>query len=267
MQEVSIMPTPGSLTIGILTLNEEKRVSNCLRSAVFADQIVVVDSGSQDSTCEIASAMGAEVYEYTDWQGFGVQRNRLLKHARSEYIFFLDADEEITPNLRDEITTLIATRDFDAAEVEWDVVAFGRPLDRMISSGRMRRLFPTDQLAGFSGAVHEAAVLKPASPRVRRLKHRLLHYTRDSVHGSLQKLAQYTQLGAIKRKEQGKRGGILRGFAAGSTCFFRFYILRLGFLCGGEGFLFCLFVALESFFRYAALKYDSEFLNEYAIRK
>ena len=64
------------LTIGILTLNEEKRIASCINSAKFADQIVVVDSGSKDRTREIAASLGAEVYDYPDWQGFAVQRNR-----------------------------------------------------------------------------------------------------------------------------------------------------------------------------------------------
>jgi glycosyltransferase involved in cell wall biosynthesis len=261
------MPVSGLLTIGVLTLNEAKRIGNCLRSAAFADQIIVVDSGSHDGTREIAASLGAEVYEHSDWKGFAVQRNRLLEYAQGEYIFFLDADEEITPALREEILKLISTKNFDAAEVAWDVVAFGKPLNRMIASGTMRRLFKKDQITGFSGAVHEAAVMNSATPRVRQLKCHLLHYTRDSVYGSLQKLAQYAQLGAAKRFEQGKRGGVLRGIAAGFACFVRFYILRLGFLCGPEGFLFCLMVALESFFRYAALEYDTHLLNEPVLRK
>lgn len=254
------------LTIGILTLNESKRIENCIRSAKFADQIIVVDSGSTDGTQDLARTLGAQVYEYPDWKGFGVQRNRLLEHVCGEYIFFLDADEEITPALRNEILELISADNFDAAEVEWDIVAFGKALTRMVARGSMRRLFKKDQFNGFTGVVHEAALMKSTSPKIYRMNHRLLHYTRDSVHSSLQKLAQYAQLGAVKRLEHGKQGGVLRGLAAGCVCFTRFYVLRLGFLCGGEGFLFCFVVALESFFKYAALKYDEKLLEKTAIR-
>jgi len=82
-----------TLCIAILTLNEARRIEQCIASARFADQIVVVDSGSSDDTVALASAMGAEVHTYADWQGFGEQRNRLLKHCTADYIFFLDADE------------------------------------------------------------------------------------------------------------------------------------------------------------------------------
>lgn len=95
------------LTVAILTLNEEKRIATCIRSASFADQIIVADSGSKDRTREIAQSLGAEVHLYPDWEGFAVQRNRLLSHAKGEYIFFLDADEEFTPELVEEVRAAV----------------------------------------------------------------------------------------------------------------------------------------------------------------
>ena len=86
---------PPRLTVGILTLNEEKRIAACIQSAHFADQILVIDSGSQDKTRDIAAALGAEVFEYADWHGFAVQRNRVLQHAKGEYIFFLDSRRQL----------------------------------------------------------------------------------------------------------------------------------------------------------------------------
>jgi len=76
-----------SLCIGILTLNEEKRIVQCIRSAHFADQILVIDSGSQDQTQALAREAGAEVHDYPDWQGFAEQRNRMLRHCRCDFIF------------------------------------------------------------------------------------------------------------------------------------------------------------------------------------
>ncbi|WP_299513964.1 glycosyltransferase family 2 protein, partial [uncultured Limnohabitans sp.] len=93
-------PNPPRLTIGILTKNEARLIGPCIESAAFADDIIVLDSGSTDNTLEIARSLGAHTFTSEDWQGFAVQRNRLLTHVRSEYIFFLDADEIITPELR-----------------------------------------------------------------------------------------------------------------------------------------------------------------------
>ncbi len=255
------------LTVGILTLNEEKRIESCINSAKFADQILVIDSGSKDKTCEIAAALGAEVYDYPDWQGFAVQRNRVLQHAKGEYIFFLDADEEMPPEMQAEIEAVIASGKDEIWEVQWNQVAFGKPLTLMKSTGGIPRMFKTQSIREFSGVVHEKAEMNGGQQPVKRFKARLFHYSRESIYGSLNKLAQYVQLGAAKRAQAGKTGGVLRGLASGFAIFLRLYVFRRGFLCGAEGFLFCFFIALECFFRYAALKYDVNDLKHLAARK
>jgi hypothetical protein len=151
-------------------------------------------------------------------------------------------------------------------EVLWNQVAYGKPLTRMKSTGGIPRLFRADNLIGYEGLVHEAAVLKDKTVPVYKLKGRLFHYSRETIYGSLQKLAQYAQLGALKRAKRGKTGGVLRGFASALANFLQLYIFRRGFLCGPEGFLFCFFIALECFFRYAMIEYDKGILSESAKR-
>ena len=255
-----------TLCIAILTLNEERRIEQCIRSAQFADQIIVADSGSTDNTVALASAMGAAVHSYPDWQGFGEQRTRLFKHCSSDYIFFLDADEVIPPELEREIADIVRSGANGVWEVLWNQVAYGKPLTRMKSTGGIPRLFRADNLIGYEGLVHEAAVLKDKSVPVFKLKARLFHYSRETIYGSLQKLAQYAQLGALKRAKKGKRGGVLRGSASALANFLQLYVFRRGFLCGPEGFLFCFFIALECFFRYAMIEYDKDMLNKSAKR-
>jgi len=250
-----------TLCIGILTMNEARRIEQCIQSARFADQIVVVDSGSKDDTVAIAQRLGAQVHTHADWQGFAEQRNRLLQYVKSDYIFFLDADEVITPELQAEMQAAVASGQQATWEVLWNQVAYGKALTLMKSTGGVQRMFPTANLERFDGVVHEKAIVRnPATPVV-KFKARLLHYSRETIYGSLQKLAQYAQLGARKRAEKGKRGGVLRGFASALVNFIQLYIFRRGFLCGAEGFLFCFFIALECFFRYAMLHYDREHLG------
>ncbi|MDO8903944.1 glycosyltransferase family 2 protein [Hydrogenophaga sp.] len=245
------------LCVGILTLNEERRIARCIESASFADQIVVIDSGSTDATRDIASRMGAEVHMLPDWQGFAVQRNRMLPLVRCDYFFFLDADEVITDELRREIQQAVASGENAAWKVYWDQVAFGKALSRMAkTAGGVKRLFRTHNVLEFKGVVHEYAQLRDETVPMHVFKGRLLHFSRDTVYESLLKLAQYAQLGARRREQAGKRGGIWRGLGSAATNFVRFYVLRRGFLCGPQGFLFCLVVALECFFRYAILEYD-----------
>jgi glycosyltransferase involved in cell wall biosynthesis len=254
-------PKP-TLCIAILTMNEERRIAQCIQSAHFADQIVVVDSGSQDGTVALAQSLGAQVHSHPDWQGFAEQRNRLIQHCNADYIFFLDADEQIPTELATEIQAAVQSQAQLTWEVLWNQVAYGKPLTLMKSTGGVQRMFPMANLLRFEGLVHEKAILKNPQTPVRKFKHRLWHYSRETVYGSLQKLAQYAQLGAAKRAEKGKRGGVLRGFASALNSFVQLYFFRRGFLCGAEGFLFCFFIALECFFRYAMLHYDRNTLNE-----
>lgn len=244
-----------TLGVVVLTLNEAQRIEACLRSAAFADQIVVVDSGSTDDTRDRATQMGAEVHVHAHWEGFAVQRTRGLAHLRTDYVFYLDADEEISPGLQAEIVRAVASGEDAAWRVWWDEVAFGRALTRMKPRGGIQRLFRLSTLERFEGVVHEAPVLRHAVP-VRAFRQRLLHHSRPTVYGSLRKLAQYVQLGAAKRSAQGKKGGVWRGLVMGGVVFLRVYLFQRAFLCGGPGFLYSQFIALETFFRYAALRYD-----------
>jgi glycosyltransferase involved in cell wall biosynthesis len=255
------MSQPPSLLVGVLTLNEASRIAQCIESAQFADRIVVVDSGSEDATVDIAEQLGAEVYVYPDWQGFAVQRNRLLSHCHEDYVFFLDADEVITSSLQTEIETVVQRRSVGVWEIVWDQVVFGQPLSRMRETSGLPRLFEAKNIVGYEGVVHERAILRDASVPVYRFKSRLLHYSRDTIYGSIQKLAQYARLGATKRALLGRKGGVMRGFASAFASFLKLYIVRRGFLCGGAGFLYCLFVGLECFFRYVMIDYDRDHLE------
>ncbi len=261
LQDGGFATRPPSLTVAVLTLNEGHRIAACLESAAFADQIVVVDSGSTDHTVREAQRLGAEVHVHPDWQGFAMQRNRLLSYARGDYVFFLDADEVMSPEFRAELQAIVASDERAVWKIRWRMVAFGHALKHLRATSSIERLFRRDMLREYIGVVHEEALLtEPHAPR-HVMREPLLHHSRETVRGSLEKLTQYAILGAAKRAELGQRGGVLRGLASGTSMFIRLYVLRLGCLCGGAGFLYCLFVALEAFFRYAALKYDREQLT------
>lgn len=255
-------PSP-TLAIGILTKNEARLIGRCIESALFADEVIVLDSGSSDNTLDIAQKLGAKTFTSPDWQGFAVQRNRLLEQVNSDYIFFLDADEVITPELKAEIQGIVHSGATGVWKVRWTVVAYGHVLKHFKSNASMERLFPTALLDHYKGVVHEEAVLRGSGHVPRSvMKHRLLHHSRQSIRASLEKLTQYAMLGAVKRYAAGKQGGIGRGTLSALSSFLKTYIFQRGFLDGGPGFLYCYFVALECFFRYVALEYDRELLTE-----
>ena len=246
-----------TLTIGILTLNEAQHLERCIHSARFANQIIIIDSGSTDDTQAIAQKFGVEFHTYSDWQGFAEQRNRLLKYVTTDYIFFLDADEVISNELAEEIKKAMLNN-MDVGKIIWLEVAFGRPLKHFKSTHGVTRLFKRSSLSHLEGLVHEDYVLTSPTPKELVFKNTLLHYSRETVIACLKKLTQYVQLGAAKRIQAGKRGGILKGAGSALVLFFKLYIVRRGFTGGGAGFLFCFFVALECFFRYAAMEYDND---------
>ena len=104
------------LSIVIITKNEEKFIFDALKSAVFADEVLILDSGSEDQTCNIAKKMGARV-EQQAWLGFGAQKNKAVELADNDWVFVLDADERITPELQDEIISTLKNPQFDGYRI------------------------------------------------------------------------------------------------------------------------------------------------------
>jgi glycosyltransferase involved in cell wall biosynthesis len=259
-------PTGPRLTISILAKNEVAHIERCVRSAAFADEVVVIDNGSQDNTVALARACGAQVHVYPDWQGFAAQRNHQLAHAQGQYLLLLDADEEIMPPLRDEILATIAQGSQAVYGLHTLEVAFGKELSYAAPRKATYRFFKRELLQGFEGIVHEKPVFTGEVLMGGFFKNRVKHFSRTSVQGSLKKLAQYAMLGASKRSGAQKAGGVLRGLLSGGAAFVQTYIFKRGFTGGGAGFLFCLFIALEAFFRYAALYYDQPAATDHAER-
>lgn len=250
------MQTLHSLCIAILALNEASTISNCLNSARFADQILVIDSGSTDPTTSIAESLGAEVYHHPDWQGFAIQRNRALNYCKCDYIFFLDCDEVIPQKLADEIRVAVGQGAINRGLIRWEDYVFGKRLHGIHQTKGIARLFKLSDLAGFEGQVHEGAILR-AAPQTLLFQTRLIHHSRRSIHQSLLKLAQYSQLAAIKLRNSKSHLGVATGLIHAVPRFLNLYLVKLSFLSGAEGFLYSLLVALEVFFKYCAAHYDS----------
>jgi glycosyltransferase involved in cell wall biosynthesis len=222
----------------------------------FADEIVVLDSGSTDGTVEVARRYTDQVQVSSDWPGFGPQKNRVLDLATGDWVLSLDADERVTPALAAEIQAVIATPEFDMYELPRLSSFCGRS---MRHSGwwpdYVPRLFRRGSARFSDDLVHERLVFQGASGR---LKAPLLHDSFRTLDEVLGKINHYSSAGAEQALARGKRGSLGKAVGHGIWAFLRTYLLRAGFLDGREGFMLAVSSAEAVYYRYAKLMYLQE---------
>jgi glycosyltransferase involved in cell wall biosynthesis len=240
-----------SLSVIVITHNEAHNIEACLRCVAFADEVVVLDSGSTDGTVELARALGARVSVSTDWPGFGLQKNRALALATSDWVLSVDADERVTPELQAQIQAALKTPGFD-------VYAFPRLSSYcgqfMRHSGwypdRVTRLFRRHAAQFSDDLVHERLV---ASSPVGQLTADLLHESFLSLESVLDKANRYSTAGALVSHGKGKTGSLGKAIGHGLWAFIRTYFLRRGFLDGRMGLVLAISNAEGTYYRYLKL--------------
>lgn len=240
------------LSVIVITKNEEPRIRRCLESVAWADEIVVVDSGSQDGTVAICRELGANVRVTGDWPGFGPQKNRALDIATGDWILSMDADEWVTEELRDELQA--AVRDAGSQ------VAFRLPRLSSYCGRSMRhsgwwpdyvtRLFKRGHARFSDDLVHERLQVDGS---IGTLKQPLRHETIRSLEQVLEKVNAYSSYGAENMWRSGRRGSLGSALWHGGWAFFRTYVLRAGFLDGREGFMLAVSNAEGTYYRYVKL--------------
>ncbi|MGV8804348.1 MAG: glycosyltransferase family 2 protein [Polaromonas sp.] len=240
-----------SLSVTVITQNEAHNIEACLRSVSFADEIIVLDSGSTDQTVQIARSLGARVSTSADWQGFGVQKNRALSLATSDWVLSLDADERVPDALQAEIRAVLQAAQFD-------VYAFPRLSSYcgqfIHHSGwypdRVTRLFRR-QAARFSDdLVHEKLITECP---VGQLRTPLLHESFRSLESVLDKVNRYSTAGAQSLFAKGKSASLGKAIGHGLWAFVRTYFLRRGFLDGRMGLVLAISNAEGTYYRYLKL--------------
>lgn len=234
------------LSVVIITKNEAHCIGDCLRAVAFADEVIVLDSGSTDGTVEICRQLGARV-EVTDWPGFGMQKNRALDLATGDWVLSLDADETVTPALRDEILSVIHAAEADIYSLPRLSSYLGRP---MRHSGwwpdRVVRLFRRGSARFSDDLVHEKLVFegKPG-----KLKATLEHEAFTSLEEVIDKVNRYSSAGAEMALRRGKRSSFGSAVLKGLVAFLRTYVIRAGFLDGKEGFMLAVSNAEGTYYR------------------
>lgn len=240
-----------TLSAVLIIKNEERHLAQCLQSLDFADEIIVLDSGSSDASLTIAQQHGAIVKQNCDWQGFGIQRQRAQQYATGTWTLMIDADERVTAELAANITAFIRHNPSAIGKFARKSWFFGR---FMRYSGwypdYVTRLYPTALAAYDDTLVHES-LQNPNKLPIKTLKGELLHYTYDDMHQFLKKTVHYTQSWTADR--QHKSVSLASALAHSLVCFLKMYIFKLGFLDGRQGLLLALLSAQTNFIKYAAL--------------
>ncbi len=241
------------LSVIIIARNEEHDLPDCLASVSFADEIIVVDSGSTDRTREIASAAGAKVLLH-EWQGYGLQKAFALSQASGEWILSLDADERCSQKLQNAIPNALINSEIDAYSICFETWLFGR---RVRYGGFQNefhiRLFRREKGEFSKKAVHEGVTV---SGKIARLSTPIVHYTYSSLHEYIDKLNKYTDAAANEKYNLGIRFSKTALFRL-PWSFFKRYILQLGILDGYQGALFALLSGFYDLVKYGKL-YDLE---------
>lgn len=243
-----------SLSAVLIVKNEEQSLAACLEKLTWADEIVVLDSGSSDATLDVARRYTTHVYVDTDWQGFGVQRQRAQARASGDWILMVDADEHVTDQLRNEIQKIVMQNDqdfvYEVPRLTWCFGGFIRHSGWY--PGYTLRLYPNSRAKYASQRVHEKLEY-PDSMKRKQLSGDLLHYTYSNLREYLAKSSSYAAEWAEQRYEQGRKASLLGGISHGIFCFFRMYLLRLGFLDGKRGLLLATLSGFSTFAKYADL--------------
>lgn len=245
-----------SLSVIVIARNEASNIADCLASVSFADEVIVLDSGSVDDTCHIARAHGARVEVRPDWQGFGVQRNRAIDLSTGDWVLALDADERVTPELAAEIQRVVAL----PPEASCSAYEFARLSHFSGKAIRHCGLWPDHVLRLFrrGGARYtEARVHERLEPEgtVGRLPHYLLHYPYPNLAVLMMKVNRYSSDAAAIMRERGKRSSVPGAMLRATSSFLNIYLLRRGFLDGRHGLTLAVALAVGTFLRHAKLAF------------
>ena len=239
------------LSVIIITKNESANIRDCLESVAWADEVIVVDAGSSDATVEICQQLGAKVHVH-DWPGFGAQKNRALDYATNEWVLSIDADERVTPELREEIE--------QAMEEELAQGYYCPRLSQFCGkfihhSGwypdYVLRLFKRDAGSFSDHLVHESVTLQGITAK---FKHPLLHYSYLTEEDVQRKIEHYSSAAALQMYQRGRRASPLAGPLRGAWAFIRTYLLRLGFLDGVAGWRIARMNAATTYLKYRRLR-------------
>jgi len=241
------------LSVVMIAKNAADLLPDCLASVAWADEIVLLDSGSEDNTVEIARATGVKVFINIDWQGYGIQRQRAQSFATGDYVLMIDTDERITPELQQAIQTVLASPQPGAV---YSIARRNYFLGRFMRHcgwypDRVMRLYERDRYQYNANLVHESLDCHQA--QVIALSGDLLHLTCRDFASFQRKQLDYATAWAQERHQRGKKTSLTGIFTHTIGAFLKTLLLRGGVLDGKQGWLLAVVNAQYTFNKYTEL--------------
>ncbi|MBC5851875.1 glycosyltransferase family 2 protein [Vibrio metschnikovii] len=243
-----------TLAVALIVKNEAKHLQACLETvADWVDEIVILDSGSNDATESIARRFTDKFFVNKDWQGFGPQRRLAQSYITADYVLWLDADERVTPELKASILQAVKhDKPNTVYQIDRLTTAFGKQIHYSgWSPDWVTRLYRTRETQYNTALVHESVEI-PSHLTLKSLSGYLQHYTFEYLPQYTAKTQHYMKAWVDQR--EGKKSSTLTGAVLhGFFRFFKMYILKRGFLDGRHGLLLAILSANTTFTRYADL--------------
>lgn len=238
------------LSAVLITRNAASQLAECLASVAFCDEIIVVDSGSEDATAAIADGYGARVIQ-SDWRGFGPQKQFAVEQASHDWVLCIDADERVSERLRESILAVLPA----PTAAAYRFARCNRFMGRYLKHGEgypdwSLRLFDRRSARWSDDAVHEKVL---ATGEIGTLQGDLLHESAESLETYLAKQNRYSTLAADAALARGERATVWHLLLSPALRFVKFYFLRLGLLDGLPGLVHILVGCTASFVKYAKM--------------
>ncbi|MFA6950400.1 MAG: glycosyltransferase family 2 protein [Lentimicrobiaceae bacterium] len=241
------------LSVVIITLNEEKNITRCLSSVEgLTDDIVVVDSGSDDLTASICESFGVNFHTH-NWEGYAATKNYANSLAKNPLILSLDADEALSDELRESIRKVLVNQKASAYSMNRCTNYCGKWIKHggWYPDSKIR-LFNNDEGSWAGSLIHEAIKLKNGAP-IEHLKGDLLHYSYYTIADHVSQANKFTDLTALKAFQDGKKSTLWHIIFSPAIKFLRDYIFKAGFLDGYYGLIICCISAFATFMKYVKI--------------
>jgi len=237
----------------IITYNEIDKITDCINSVLWVDEIIVIDSHSTDGTTEIAEKLGCKVI-HIPFEGYGKLRNEAIKHCSGEWILSLDSDERCTTEFRDEVMHITENSNYDIYKVPRKNYFMGRWIRHSgwYPNFRQPQLFRNGKMSYTMDPVHEGYV-KNSNKDVQTTRSFIWQFPFKNTEEIMHKANRYSTLGARKLNSKGTVGSVNKAFFHGLWAFIKHYIFKFGFLDGGAGFVIAFGNFEGTFYRYLKL--------------